>query len=244
MPDDVEGGGGDGEGGRRKGKLKKISANTPMEIFSGLVAVVSTAVSITGIIMTGLKAIIIISGVVTSLFAGYSYYQQTRLTDIIALKETAEAVTREVDRLDGENVRLNQTVGKLSSTMDGLEDVEGALDVITQTQGASIETFRGQVEEHREILETLKKQLRASVMGNLLQVVISSDADGNNSIEEDEIGPLVERILKINGVEVMESKFRDMVISSGGSLSSVIDIIRNLTTGDGEGHDAVFKLKV
>merc|ERR1711862_204543 len=191
------------------------------------------------------SGIVYVAGALSSVIGPYSYYQQTKLTDIIALKETHEAVKRGVDRLQSENMRLNETVGELSDTIDKLEDVEQALDVITQTQGQSVAAFAEQVKENREILGQLQKQLRANVLQNLLQVVIRSDQDDNMTIEEHEIDPLINRITKINGVEVRKDRFRHRIMSSGGSLNSVMDIIKNLMAGDGKGggDDDVFVIK-
>jgi len=224
-------------------QLGKVWAHTPMEILSGVGALVSVGTSVTAIVMSGFQSIVLISGILTCVVGPYSYYQQTKLTDIVALKATHEAVKREVNRLAGENVRLNETVGDLSNTMDKLEDVEQALDVITQTQGQSVATFKEQVKENREILNQLQKQLRANVLQNLLQVVIRSDQDDNMQIEEHEIDPLINRITKINGVEVMRDRFRHRIMSSGGSLSSVMDIIKNLMADDVSGEDAIFIIK-
>jgi len=233
-----------GSGSPKKSKkLKKVSAHTPMEILSGCVAAVSVATSVTAMVMTGFSTIVIISGALSSVIGPYAYYQQTKLTDIIALKETHEAVKREVDRLQSENVRLNETVGELSDTIDKLEDVEQALDVITQTQGQSVAAFAEQVKENRKILEDMQKNLRANVLQNLLQVVIRSDQDDNMQIEEDEIDDLICRIKKINGVEVREDRFKDAIMSSGGSLSSVMDIIKNLMANDVSGEDEIFIIK-
>eukprot|EP00956_Cyclotella_meneghiniana_P032671 scaffold90676_cov65-Cyclotella_meneghiniana.AAC.1 len=65
------------------------------------------------------------------------------------------------------------------------------------------------------------------------------------TIEEDEIDDLVERIQKINGVEVVEDRFKNAIMASGGSLSSVMDIIKNLMADDGEGggEDDIFIIK-
>ena len=91
----------------------------------------------------------------------------------------------------------------------------------------------------------MEKNLRANVLQNLLQVVIRSDEDDNMTIEEDEIDDLVERIQKINGVEVVEDRFKAAIMNSGGSLSSVMDIIKNLMADDsGEnGEDEIFIIK-
>jgi len=99
------------------------------------------------------------------------------------------------------------------------------------------------VKENRDILGQMQKNLRANVLQNLLQVVIRSDQDDNMTIEADEIDDLINRIKKINGVEVREEKFKDRIISSGGSLSSVMDIIKNLMADDVSKEDEIFIIK-
>ena len=227
------------ERSNEKKKLKKIASHTPMEILSGAVAALSVTTSLIAIIINPVPQVVI-AGTLSSVIGPYAYYQQTKLTDIIALKETHEAVKREVDRLQAENIRLNETVGELSDTIDRLEDVEQALDVITQTQGQSVAAFAEQVKENREILGQMQKNLRANVLQNLLQVVIRSDQDDNMQIEEDEIDDLISRIKKINGVEVREDRFKSAIMESGGSLSSVMDIIKNLMADNLSGDDEIF----
>lgn len=227
---------------KKSKNLKKVSSHTPMEILSGGVAAISVATSIAAMVVNPFTPVFIAGGL-SSVIGPYAYYQQTKLTDIIALKETHEAVKREVDRLQAENVRLNETVGELSDTIDKLEDVEQALDVITQTQGQSVAAFAEQVKENREILGEMQKNLKANVLQNLLQVVIRSDQDDNMQIEEDEIEDLINRIKKINGVEVREDRFKDRIMSSGGSLSAVMDIIKNLMADDVSGEEEIFIIK-
>ena len=96
------------------------------------------------------------------------------------------------------------------------------------------------VKENREILNQMKKNLRANVLQNLLQVVIRSDRDDGMQIDPDEVGDLITRIKIINGVEVNEEKFKSMVKQSGGSLSSVMDIIKNLMAEDTPEEDQIF----
>mmetsp|Transcript_13941 Transcript_13941/g.29844 ORF Transcript_13941/g.29844 Transcript_13941/m.29844 type:complete len:254 (-) Transcript_13941:246-1007(-) len=227
---------------KKSKNLKKVSKHTPMEILSGGVAAISVGTSIAAMVINPF-APVFIAGALSSVIGPYAYYQQTKLTNIVALKETHEAVKREVDRLQAENVRLNETVGELSDTIDKLEDVEQALDVITQTQGQSVAAFAEQVKENREILGEMQKNLRANVLQNLLQVVIRSDQDDNMQIEEDEIEDLINRIKKINGVEVREDRFKDRIMSSGGSLSAVMDIIKNLMADDISGEEEIFIIK-
>jgi len=241
--EDIEGGNASGTetntSTTKSKKLKKVWKHTPMEILSGGVAAVAVGTSVTAMVLTQ-SSIVYVAGALSSVIGPYSYWQQTKLTDILALKETHEAVKREVNRLQSENMRLNETVGELSNTIDKLEDVEQALDVITQTQGQSVAAFAEQVKENRDILGQMQKNLRANVLQNLLQVVIRSDQDDNMTIEEDEIDDLINRIKKINGVEVREDRFKEAIRSSKGSLSAVMDIIKNLMAEDNSGEDEIF----
>jgi cell division protein FtsB len=239
---DIESGAAAEGGTAEKQKLKKVAKNTPMEMLSAGVAAVSVGTSITAMVLNPALPVYV-AGALSSVIGPYAYYQQTKLTDIIALKETHEAVKREVDRLTAENTRLNETVGELSDTIDRLEDVEQALDVITQTQGQSVAAFAEQVKENRNILGQMQKNLRANVLQNLLQVVIRSDQDDNMQIEEDEIEDLIQRIQKINGVEVREDRFKAAIMDSGGSLSAVMDIIKNLMADDVSDADEIFIIK-
>jgi hypothetical protein len=62
-------------------------------------------------------------------------------------------------------------------------------------------------------------------------------------IHPDEVGDLIARIKAINGVEVNEEKFKSMVKQSGGSISSVMDIIKNLVKEDAPEEDQIFTVK-
>ncbi len=172
----------------------------------------------------------------------YSYWQQRKLTDVLALQETHKALSEQVHRLGRENKRLAATVDDLSVTVDRLEDVEQALDVITQMQGQSIKAFEAQVKDNRNILSRMQSNLKANVLQNLLQVVIRSDKDDDMIIGENEVGDLINRIKGINGVEVNETLFR-AAITKCGSLQCVMDIIRNLMDDNISKENEIFIIK-
>lgn len=222
--------------------LRPIAGNTPMELFAGAIAGASVASAATAMVLVPYN-IVFAAGGLSCAIGPYAYWQQRRLTDVIALQETHKALSQQVERLGRENKRLHETVVDLSETVDRLEDVEQALDVITQTQGQSVEAFEEQVKDNREILNKMQSNLKANVLQNLLQVVIRSDKDENMTIEEHEIGDLINRIKGINGVEVNEARFRDAITSSGGSLQCVMDIIRNLMDDNVSEGDEIFIIK-
>ena len=159
------------------------------------------------------------------------------------MQETHKALSEQVDRLGKENNRLHKTAVDLSATVDRLEDVEQALDVITQTQGQSVAALEEQVRDNRDILHRMQSNLKANVLQNLLQVVIRADKDASLTIEEHEIGELIERFKGINGVEINEDRFRSFVVGSGGSLQCVMDIIRNLIDDKVPAGEEIFIIK-
>ena len=221
--------------------LKPVVANTAMEVLSGGIAVASVGTSVAAMLFYPVTPVYV-AGALSSVIGPYAYFQQTRLTDIAALQETHKALSEQVDRLSSENDRLHETVADLSATVDRLEDVQQALDVITQTQGQSVEALEEVVAENREILGKMQSNLKANVLQNLLQVVIRSDSDENMTIEEHEIGDLVKRIQGINGVQVHEDRFRSAIEAAGGSLQCVMDIIKNLMADNISGEDAIFTI--
>lgn len=222
--------------------LRPIAGNTPMEMFAGAIAGASVASAAAAMILSPVN-VVFAAGGLSCAIGPYAYWQQRRLTDVVAMQETHKALAEEVERLGKTNARLHDTVVDLSETVDRLEDVEQALNVITQTQGQSIEAFEEQVQDNRDILNKMQSNLKANVLQNLLQVVIRSDEDENMTIEEHEIGDLINRIKGINGVEVNESRFTEAITSSGGSLQCVMDIIRNLMDDNVSEGDEIFIIK-
>ena len=203
------------------------------EIVAGIFACSSLLTSIVAMIasQTGL---VIGSGICLAFTGPYAYVQQRKLTDIETLKEIHEEVEREVNRLSAENKLLGKSVAELGGTVDELEHVEQCLDVITQTQTQSKNTFAEQVAENREILARMRKTLKASIYRNVLSVIILSDGNGSMTIEEDEIDGLIQRIRDINGVLIDEDSFRNAILRNGGSLEEIYHIIKGFIAGNQE----------
>mmetsp|Transcript_1028 Transcript_1028/g.2007 ORF Transcript_1028/g.2007 Transcript_1028/m.2007 type:complete len:254 (+) Transcript_1028:365-1126(+) len=208
------------------GLLKPVPETTFVErIFMGIAAV-AIATALLAMIFNG-GIIVIVAGVLSILMGPYSYYQQTKLTDIRTLKETSEKVKVEVDRLKNENNRLSSNIDELGSTIDDLKEVENALEVITATQGASVSAFESQVEENKEILSKMKKSTKGRVIQNLISILYRGDEDADDKIDPEEVDKVMAGIEKISGVDVREDKLREMI--TGKSIDSVIEVVKNLT---------------
>jgi len=135
-----------------------------------------------------------------------------------------------VDRLAAENNRLARNIDEMSETVQGLQDVENALEIITNTQGQNVAVFAEQVNENRKILHRMQQNLKANVLQNLLSLVFGSDTNQDNIVNDNEADDLVRRIGRMSGVEVHEDKLREAIV--GKEVSAVMDVIRNLLTSD------------
>lgn len=224
-----------------KGALKPINETTPLEKLVLVVAVAAVGTAVGAIVVAGANSVVMVAGILSCVTGPYMYMQQTQITDIKALKDTQEAAKREVDRLEIENDRLKQSVAQLTETVGKLEDVEQALDAITEVQGQSVATFMNQVEESKQILEKLEENHKCIVLQNIIDVIYRCDEDGSGHINNSEIDTLIAKFKGINGVEVEEGKFRSAIVGSGGSLNAVLDIVKNLLNEE-EDEDQIFTI--
>eukprot|EP00980_Cylindrotheca_fusiformis_P018119 scaffold5827_cov97-Cylindrotheca_fusiformis.AAC.3 len=222
------------------GLLKPVPETTFVErIFMG-VAALAVCTALAAMIVEG-NVIVIIAGILSIIMGPYSYYQQTRLTDIITLKETAAAVQVEVDRLKNENNRLSTSVDELGSSIDDLKEVENALQVITSMQGSSVSEFEKQVEENKDILARMKKSTKGRVIQNLISIIYRGDEDADDLIDPEEVEKVIKGLEKITGVEVNEDKLREAI--SGKSIDSVIEVVKNLSNDDLPPEQRIFNVK-
>ena len=146
-----------------------------------------------------------------------------------------------MDRLAAENNRLARNIDEMSDTVQGLQDVENALEIITKTQGQNVAVFAEQVKDNREILKRMQQNLKANVLQNLLSLVFGSDTNQDNIVNDNEADDLVRRIGNMSGVEVHESKLREAIV--GKEVSAVMDVIRNLLASDNLAEDRIFVIQ-
>mmetsp|Transcript_3317 Transcript_3317/g.5218 ORF Transcript_3317/g.5218 Transcript_3317/m.5218 type:complete len:186 (+) Transcript_3317:346-903(+) len=164
--------------------------------------------------------------------APYAVFQQRQLTDIESLQATHDRMHSEVSRLHEENLRLKNNVEELEGTVMRLEDVEGAINMLTETQGLSVQEFSKQVEDNRQILAKMQNNLKTSVLQNLLTVIMRCDTDGDFTVKEEELEGLLKRLKSITGVRVREESFRNLVAQSNGNIDAVMEMIKDVMDAD------------
>jgi archaellum component FlaF (FlaF/FlaG flagellin family) len=237
QPFDVEAGAELPEVPDDRGPLKPIAETTPRERVAGIVATCAVATAVAAIIVEQ-SAIVFVAGILSAIIGPYAYYQQTRLTDIAALKETHEAVEAEVNRLQAENERLAANIKELGSSVEHLEEIDEALQVITSTQGQNVSAFEDQVKENREILGKMRENHQANVLQNLLSVILRCDTDGDFTMDDSEVDNLMAKLERVGGVKVRRERFRNVMANR--SIDSVMDVVKNLLQEDTPEDQKIF----
>lgn len=220
-----------------KGALKPIAETTPVERIMMVVAGGAVATSLAAIIIEQ-SLVVILAGVLSCAMGPFAYYQQTQLTDVRTLQETHEAVQAEVDRLKASNERLSKNIADLSATVDRLEEVENALEVITNSQGKSISAFADQVETNRGILKSMKGNVKSTIVNNLLSVVFASDIDHDSIIDAEEVDAMIARLENIGGIEIHDDRFREAF--AGGTFGDLMNVVSNLLKEDTPPEKRIF----
>lgn len=223
-----------------KGPLKPVMETTPKERLAGVIAGGAVVTSVAAIIIEQ-SAVVILAGVLSMVMGPYAYYQQTKLTDIATLKETAVVVQQEVDRLKHENDRLGKNVDELGETIDNLQDVEEALDYITKTQTQSVSALEQQVEENKQILSKMKKSTKGRVIQNLISIIYRGDINGDDMIGEEEVAEVIKGLHKIGGLTVHEDKLKTAI--TGKKTEAVIDVVKNLLSEDVPPEERIFEIE-
>jgi hypothetical protein len=222
-----------------KGPLKPVAETTPREMVAGGVGVGTVVLAIAAMVVEG-GAVVTVAGILSIIMGPYAYYQQTKLTDIATLKEATAAIEVEVDRLRAENARLAGNVDQLSATVDDLQDVEEALEVISNTQGQSVQALEGQVEENKAILARMKSSTKGRVIQNLISIIYRGDQDSDNIISEDEATRVICDLVNIGGLKVHEDRLRAAIV--GKSVECIVDVVQHFVSNDLAEGERIFEL--
>lgn len=228
-------------------ELSTIKEVTFLEILTAILALAAFATSLWAIITIGFSTstslnpvthletnLVKAASILIFLLSPYSYFQQRRITDIKALKETGEALTNEVDLLAKENDNLKETVTRLGQSVTRMEELEDVMAAIFETEGQSISSLQQTVATNRESVAQLEKNVRASILQNILEVVFASDTNRDYRLSDKEMKVLVQNLRDVNGVTVDEGKFREIVEENNGSVEGVVAILKDLVNEDVE----------
>jgi len=172
--------------------------------------------------------IIFVTGVLGLVLSPYAAFQQRKITQVEALKETNEAMEEEVTKLTAENNRLEAQVQKMEETVANLADLEDTLEAVNALQGESVQKLQEQLQDSREILKNMNQNRRATILQNLVTVLLATDENQDMLLSDPEIDSLIQKLEGINGVELKEDRVRQTIIEQGRSVGAIMQVAREV----------------
>jgi len=162
---------------------------------------------------------------------------ETEIKDIESFKAVLEKMTYEMDRMMAENKKLREQIKKLEESTGKMEGHQNALDAITNQQTQSIDEFEKQVERQKELLKELQEDSRSGLLQTLLSIIVAADADGDFTISESEVEPLIQDIEDSGILGVHHDRFKKKVHETGGDFQAVLDMCASIMQNTGGGEE-------
>ncbi|CAJ1953501.1 unnamed protein product [Cylindrotheca closterium] len=205
-------------------------------------AAVSVAASVVSIIVSLGNPLVIVSAVLGLLAAPYAVFQQQKITQCLALVETNQRVREEVDTLNRENRKLQENVEQLGTSVKNLKVQKEKLDIINSTQVTSLDALENQLEESKEILNKMKQNVQGEILGNLFDVLLVADLNGDDVLNDEEIQELIVKMERLNGVDFNDQMVKQTIIDNGRSIDAIMELVQNLMSKDVEERNKYFHI--
>lgn len=191
-------------------------------------AALSMGASAAALVVGGSNPLVMASGAIGLAIAPYAAMQENKLVDLKVLENINEKMEEEVDALALENERLLATLNELEGSVNRLETMEETLTAINKMETQSVDEMAKQLEQSRNILSKMEKNMQATVLQNIISVVLRCDLDNDMSMGDDEIDLLLSKLRAHNAVEVDEDKFRTVIVSNGRSMNAIMSMIKTI----------------
>lgn len=173
------------------------------------------------------------ASVSTFLFGPFAAFQRRKLRNLGALRKQQNQLRSEVNYLHQEKERLQRSLQRLDSNIVQIERMERELNRIAGSPH-QVNRLLEVVYEQKKLHERMKKNLKKSILQDVLGALVKSDEDKNFIIHSREMEVLVVRFNMMQGVKFQEQNFRQLVGSDSQSLSNIMRLIRNLLQDDDE----------
>ncbi|CAB9501481.1 expressed unknown protein [Seminavis robusta] len=219
--------------------LKPVKDGSIMEIVVGILAAITFAAS-AAILILHHGILVVVSGVFGVGLAPYAAFQQTKITHATAMKQTNEFFQKQLNILKALNNQLIGQVADMTKSIDSLEDMEKTLEVVQSMRGDCQQGLEEILKTEREIAAKTKSNVKNDLLGNIMEISLNCDLDGDMKMSDDEVEAVIQKIEGINGVDVREEKFRAMIENHGRDILSLMDVAKNLLSDDIPDEDKLF----
>jgi hypothetical protein len=106
--------------------------------------------------------------------------------------------------------------------------MQRTLETVRAVEGQSIDELERQLEESRQILDSMEDNLQGDILQNLISVVLTVDKDGDMILTTAEMDDLIIKMEGIQGVDFKEELLRQKLLEHGSSLNAIMEVAKNL----------------
>lgn len=206
------------------GPLENVK-RTPQVYLAGALAVASVGSSIVAL-STSPTSQMIFAGIIGCGLGPYGYYQQRKLSEIMAFRAATKELEGEIENLEMQNEYLMQVIEELNETVNDLELIESAFKGLNAMTNQSVKDLEKQVEANRHVLVRIKYLKRTLILQNVVRVLIACDSDGDYNLRQEEVDQLTIRMRDICGAKFKSNLMRSTIRKNGMSLRAIIESVK------------------
>jgi hypothetical protein len=188
--------------------------------------------SILSLLFESSQPAVLVSAVLGIILSPYAAFQQRKLTETEALRQTVEQFEEEVNYLEVENARLKNQVTAMEESVSKLQALEETLSTLQGVQGNSVTALEEQLQESKNILASMKTNTQGQILQNLISVLLATDVDQNMLLSDTEIQQLIENLEQVENIQLDENLIKTTIIEQGRSVAAVMEIARNVMANE------------
>jgi len=211
--------------------LGDIPPWSPTEIAVTSVAGVTVAIAI-GTLLLSSNPIVLVIGILGLLIPPYTAFQEQKMRDCAAMEETSETMENELGNLKKQNERLAVENKKLGTSVAKLGELQTTFEEISAMGEVAMDDLEEQLKGSKKILEDLQKNSLAVVLGNVLDIILSSDLNDDAELSDKEIDFLIKKLEGINNIEIDDERMKKLIIDGGRDIAAVCELCQNIMDND------------
>lgn len=97
--------------------------------------------------------------------------------------------------------------------------MEMTLGTVQAMSGNCLQQLEEQLRKQREIAAMTKTNVTDELVGNIFEIALNSDENGDMNLSDEEVEKFVKRMEGINGVDVREEKVKAMIANHGRGIT-------------------------
>ena len=78
--------------------------------------------------------------------------------------------------------------------------------------------MENQLKESKKILDKMELNLQGDILGNLMDIALACDEDGDFELSDDEIEDVITQLEEMNGVDIDNERIKKLLIERGRSV--------------------------